>query len=285
MLARVRGVFVLATLGACGFAPGGTIDGSIPSIDVFVAPDTATIHATWNVDPTSMKGLPESAVKWDELDQAYHLTTSAPDHLWSMQEASGGLIDTIGVATLSPINSPTYDNPIVGWSRHGVGTTSTPVNQGFLNTSIGNLDGTSHTLLLYVAVVAPSVDSRSVAGIGASLDHHYIEVTSMPTFDATGEGITPAKGTLNPGTAVHPLVFEIDATHTTYALYTDQEVLSPAWRAEGAMGSLVMVGNASIGSASLRYVYGTMWSGPHAEMSAAQVKAMLQALGWQVSGY
>jgi hypothetical protein len=47
----------------------------------------------------------------------------------------------------------------------------------------------------------------------------------------------------------------------------------------------MIVGNAVIGAAATRYLYGAFWSGAKAELADADVKRLLQGLGWTVSGY
>lgn len=269
-------------LGACGFTPNVVLSDAAPPIDT--ARDTQ-ITATWSVDSTSMKGVPESAAKWNELDQAFHLTSAAPDHLWWMQEPSGNLVDFIGGVALGPVGTPSYINVVPGWTRLAVGTPDSAATQGFVSYSIGNLDGTSYALLAYVAVVSPPTGLRSLAGIGLGSDHRYAAITAAPTYDAAGAGMVSAHGTMSPAMDVHPVVIVIDATHSTYTLYTDKEKLSPTWKAPNGAGSLVILGNGVVGSALARYLYATMWVGPNAELGDAQIKQMLQALGWTVSGY
>jgi hypothetical protein len=240
---------------------------------------------TWATDPLSMKAVPASSAEWTQLVQAYQVGLPVPDHLWLMQETAGALGDSIGSVMLTPQNSPSYANPVAGWTRSAVGTQNTLGNQGFISSAAGNLNGTSHLLLVYGALVAPPSSDRSLAGIGAGFDHRYIAITNAPAFQAAGAGVVATTGTLPPGTTVHPLVLVVNAAASTYTVYTDQEKLATTWTPTSGSGGLVMIGNAIVGTAAARYLYGALWAGPEAQVDDAMVKRLLQSMGWTVSGY
>jgi hypothetical protein len=104
-------------------------------------------------------------------------------------------------------------------------------------------------------------------------------------FEGTGTGVVPSTGTINPMSTVHPLVLELDPGKPAYVIYTDQEKISVSWTGTGGTGGLLMVGNAIIGAASARYLYGALWTGSKAQLGDADVKKLLEALGWTVTGY
>jgi hypothetical protein len=277
---RVGWHFILALMGACGFVPGTlpAIDGREPDVSDVLVP-------TWTIDETSRIAVPGSAAEWDDLARAYVLTSGAPDHLWQMQESQGSLGDTIGSVSLNPVNIPTYRDMVAGWARAAVGTIDTSGNMGFRSTAIGNLDGNSYLLLVYVAVLSTPTAERSIAGIGAETDHRYVAVIPGSSFRATGPGIVPLDGIPGAAVGAHPIVLKVDARAATFAVYTEAEKLTPAWVAPAGRGNLLMIGNAVIGAASARYLYASLWTGPHAEASDSDVKRLLEALGWTVTGY
>jgi hypothetical protein len=280
MLSLVRLAIILSFATACSFSHGVE---PIDSSDAPPPPDVPTL--TWAVDNTSKKGVPATPKEWSDVLAAAGLAISPPSHLWLMQETSGGLQDSIANDTLSPVNGPTYGNVLAGWTRKAVGTTDTTINQGFMSTAVGNLNGTSHLLLLYVAITSTPGGTRSVAALGANNDHRFIGITSTPVYEATGIGVTPFAGTINPGTMVHPVLLQVDSTNQHYVVYTDQEKLEAPWSAPQGQGNLLVIGNASFGAAPARYLYGTMWTGAGAELNDGQVKTLLQRLGWTVTGY
>jgi hypothetical protein len=266
----------------CGFTHGaGPIDSRADALDA--PPDM--VVPTWNVDATSHKGVPSDLPEWMELVNAHQLSTSPPQHLWLMQEASGSLTDSIGSTSLAKLNNPTYRNADIGWTRVAVGTPETGANEGFVTYSLGNLDGTSYALLLYVAVLAAPASESELCALGANADYRYVAITPAPVFKAAGIGVTPALGTIDPKVDVHPLLVKLDETHQAYTVYSDEEKISVAWAGTAGLGNELVVGNGGAGSALARYFYGALWSGPAAEMSDADAKKLLEALGWTVTGY
>jgi hypothetical protein len=282
MLARVRGVLLMASLAACAFEHGLATTTDAPPPDI--KPDM--VVATWEIDSASKKGVPSASFQWSDLLNAAGLSGRTPDHVWLMQETSGSLTDSIGAIALDPVAAPSYRNVVMGWSRAAVGTSQIATDHGFRTYATGNLmGGTSYLVLLYVAVMGAPTTERSLVGIGYGTDHRYVSLTNAPVFKGTGIGVTPTAGTLNPMTEVHPIVVEINANQLQYIVYTDQERLSVGWAGTSGNGDLFMVGNGIIGAASARYLYGALWIGSKAEMTDADVKKLLQTLGWTVTGY
>ncbi len=282
---RVRGSALLALCAACSFTHGGRLaDGGVA--DAVDAPPDGPIVPTWTVDSTSGKGVPASTTDWSKLIVAYNLNVSAPDHVWLMQEASGSLTDSMGSVALAPVHNPTYSNTVSGWTRLAVGTPPLNANEGFATTAIGNLNGTSYAMLLYVAINSPPTMDGELGGVGAGTDYRYVAITTTPSYKATGlGGVTPTTGAINPGSAVHPILLVVDESHQSYVVYTDAEQLSVAWTGTGGAGGLVAVGCEAFSAADARYLYGALWSGSHAELATADVKKLLTGLGWSVTGW
>lgn len=270
--------FVL--LVGCGFSIT-----SGPSDAPDAPPPDMSEPGTWKVDPASGKAVPANTTEWMELIAARGLGVAPPASLWQMQEATGSLADSIGSVTLNPLNLPTYTNVIPGWTRVGVGTRDTTQNNGFLSKGTGNLNGTSYLLLLYVTAFPPVTGDRAIAAIGENGDYRYVGLTTTNRYQANGIGVTPVTGTADPGTAVHPVLLKINSTMFQHAVYTDQEKIAATWVGPSGAGNNFVVGNGAFGSTSARYLYGALWSGASAEMSDANIKAMLQAMGWTVTGF
>ena len=190
---RVKGILLLAVLGACDYPRGALPADGEPDVP---PPD---VTPTWAIDSQSKKGVPSSTLEWTELIQANGLTVAVPDDLWLMQDTSGSLEDSIGTNTLTPLASPSYGNTVNGWSRRAVGTFDTVANQGFYNQTTGNLNGTSYLLLAYVSVLATPSGERSLLGIGAAGDHRYVAITSSSLYKGAGSGVAPTNGTVSDG--------------------------------------------------------------------------------------
>ena len=232
----------------------------------------------------SGKATPESTAAWTDLIADQNLMLPPPDHVWLLQEGSGSLADSIGSVSLTPDHSPTYGNIIPGWARQAVGTSDTVINQGFLTTSLGNLNGTSYLVLVYLSATTPTAE-RSLFAIGAEGDHRYVALTTAPFFKATGINVTPVTGTSPPTNSVHPIVLQVNEAAAQYTVYTDQERMRPSWAPTTALGNMFILGNASFGAANARYLYAAMWTGTSATIDDSEVKKLLTALGWSPSGF
>jgi hypothetical protein len=273
----------MALVGACSFDHSSVVvDAPVPDDE---RPDMPTT-VTWAVDGKSKKGVPAAAFEWTELMNAIGLAKQPPDHLWLMQETTGILDDSVGTVLLGPQNNPTYANVVTGWSRAAVGTTAGTTEQGFITGSIGNLNGSSYLLLIYVSLAAAPPTERSLCGIGAGADHRYIAVTPTPVFKGTGNGMPGTVGMVNPMSEVHPVVLKINPAQMQYVVYTDQEKIPVTWTPTAGAGNLLTIGNAGFGgTASARYLYGALWQGTDADFADLDVKRLLLGLGWTVTGY
>jgi hypothetical protein len=182
-----------------------------------------------------------------------------------------------------------YGLSVPGWTRHAVSTPELFGDHSYGTVATGNLDGTSYFVLLYVSVISVPPSPRAIAGIGNQGDHHYVTVTASGTLGASygppGVDPSPSAGTVALGTTVHPVVMEIDAMHMTFTAYTDTEKLSHAWVPTMGLGDLFVAGNASIGAGAIEYLYGALWKGPNAQLADADVRKLLESLGWTVTGY
>jgi hypothetical protein len=268
----------------CTFSPGTkAVDAAMfDAGDAAVGSDAAP---GWSVDLASQRAVPATTAEWEALLSAAQLSAISPDHLWQMQESTGNLRDAIGVADLQPLNLTTYADSISGWSRVAASTIATVANDGYYTNATGNLDGTSYFVLAYVAVDGAPAMNASLLGVGQNGDHHYVGLTTTPDFAADAIGGSATVGSIGPGSAVHPIALELDATHSTYTIYTDQERIVGPMRATSAQGALTVFGNVTATATVTHYLYAALWNGAYAERSDADVKALLTTMGWTVSGY
>ena len=229
-------------------------------------------------DATSGWYVPASATEWGYLLEGTGIAN--PGNLWLSQESSGSLADSIGSASLAPSTNPLYQQTVSGWSRKAVGANDGNGGQGFITGSVGDIGTTSGLLLSFVAITQTPAGERSVLGLGASVSHRYAAVTTSPVYKATGLGGSgSATGTQNPGTGVHIVALQVDRTHSKTTTFTDQgDVLTPTWTDPWLSSDLLVVGDASVGSAPSRYLYSVFWSGTGAEMSETQVSTLMTRL-------
>jgi hypothetical protein len=269
LVANLSGVFSVAPFG----------EAAVASVEV--------IPITWAIDATSDIAAPADSTEWGDIIAAYSLAASAPSNLWLMQEASGNLADSIGSVTLATSFTVSYQNAITGWTRDGLGTTDATNGRWLVSSGTGpNPSSTSVAALLYVRIDSTGGDRPMIVFNSAVNDWVLVNVLADGTIrgycDANSNG-----GSVNyEGGSVIPVIVSYDRTNSRFHVYTDQEKITVTYGAVGTDGSK---GFGGIGSfpATAMYLYGCWWSGANAEILStdANAKALLQALGWTVTGY
>lgn len=234
-------------------------------------------------DATSLKYVPADATEWGITMTAAGIASGSPSNLWTCQVAAGSLTAQIGAVGLSVSGSPTYQNAVTGWTRKSVNMADGGASVGFTTSSIQNLSTTSGLLFAYIALTGTPAAERSLMGMGNSTDHRYAAVTTTPYIKAHGLAGATVTGTNAPGTTVHPVFLKVDRSRSHYRLYTDAEMLAPAWTNPGAGGSLLGLGTMIGSSGPAAYLYAGFFSGTAAELSDDQVRTLMTTLGWTVA--
>lgn len=209
------------------------------------------------------------------------ISSGNPKYGWGCQEASGNLVSFLDAATLTAFGGITYEVSITGWSRKAVGLGSTAA---FFSSSIGNTATTSYLLLAYISLSgAPSAQDACLSvgnGAGAA-DRRQAAVTTGPVYRAQGTGVTAVNGTSNPGTDVRPVVLLVNRATSEHSVLTDQDKMTPTWVAPtSGTSSYVSLGD---GIDTARFLYAVLFEGAPAELSRAQIKTLMQTLGWSPS--
>ncbi len=252
--------------------------------------DVVAVLPAWDVDSGSSKAVPSSTAQWNTMISDNALTISAPNAIVLCQEGSGPLADSGSAGlVLVPSGSPLYGQAIAGWSRLAVGTTDGTSTQRFRSTQtlLPNILTESMLVLAYIQINNNPAAVRGVLGMGLT------QVEMRCAVGGGGNGLARVSGggqtstsALNNGTGVRPYVLRINRTDSTQRLFDDRQKLAPAFGTGTQSGELLEFG-ATIGAAppTARLLYMAVWFGASAEMSDAQINAMLTALGWTVSGY
>jgi hypothetical protein len=217
--------------------------------------------------------VPGSAADFALLGEA------APQSLWLCQEASGNLADSIGALPLTPLNGPSYQQAVAGWTRLGAAIADVTTQRFVLQSGVGPNPGTTSQLwIAYIDVTATPGATRRLWGLGGTTPCDA-RITNAPVCRLTVDAAS-ADGTANPvGGGVRPYVVLYDRTNSRAVLYTDQEKIV------GTYAAGVNDGNKGLGPAtgpSAAMVWACLFTGAAAEKSDAQVKSLLQALGWAV---
>jgi hypothetical protein len=106
-----------------------------------------------------------------------------------------------------------------------------------------------------------------------------ITSTNAPKIN---NGTYSSTGAASVTTAVRPWVLRHNVTASTQALFTDLEKISPTFAASGGTRRTYF-GAAFETCPNIRIVYSAMFKGAAAELSDANVRSLLQTLGWTVA--
>ncbi len=246
-----------------------------------------TVEApSWTIDATSSKPVPANATEWAAFLSANSLgSKSAPSSLHLLQEASGNAADSIGSMSLSAASSPLYSQAVSGWTRVGVGFNE-GTNQRFVGTA-GDASTTSCLALGYIALGA-GVDAtvRGVFAHGASVSDSGIAALLSTSNRLRLRGVAGLIDTAvgsSYGSTVFPFVYRTDHAASIRRLYTDDEKVSATYGAGSSATNYGLGALMSGTSANFTAIYLATWFGSAAEgWSDAEIKTLLQALGWTI---
>lgn len=269
-----------------GFLPRYLRDGFLtqPGSFVEVAEGGGDPMAGVTQDATSGIYVPASDAEWTTTMSAAGLATGNPSALWLCQEAAGNLADSIGAFTLTAGGTPNYRQAIAGWTRLGLVLDAGSAD-GFssASASLPDLSTTSQLIVAYVRRpgAAPGAN-QSLIALGAAGTRATVVINTTPRLVAAS-GANSATGTVAAAdSAVSPLAIKHNKTGTEADVYTEAEKISPALSASVA-GKQVLFGNAGALSAGFGLLYAASFHGAAAELTDAQIKTLLQTLGWTVA--
>jgi hypothetical protein len=230
-------------------------------------------------DATSLKYVPSTAAQWTQTLAAAGISASGPAWGWGFQDASGNPAPFLGADSLTASGTGiTYQSPVSGWSRAGLATADGATG-AFVSTA-GDLPSygtTSMTTLAYIAFGAAPPSQRELFFQGVT-----------PTelrYATTGKFLIVAGNQVNGNNlvanGVHPIILQHDHTNAVDNGYSDSEKLVAV--AIGGAGQKLILGNTGARFASpITYLYMVTFGGTAAEMTATQIKSLLQVLGWTV---
>lgn len=233
-------------------------------------------------DGTSGKFVPATVGEWTQTMAAAGLSVN-PTDWWLCQEPSGNLASSGAGVTLTANGTPLYQQAVTGWSRLGVGFTNA-ANQRFTAAAgIGpNPGATSVTMLWYQSITAAPGAQVVMNNIsdGATNFRTMAQVVGNTKIQNACAGVV-VNGTTDATTVgVQPIVIQYDRTNSVANVYTLNDKIV------GTFSAGVVDGRKGIGGATAptgQAVYGAMWSGAGAEITAAQIKTLLQTLGWTIT--
>lgn len=258
-----------------GFLPSAARNG-------FVPPSTAGAAATWSTDATSGKGVPASSAEWTAVMSAAGIASGGPSALHLCQEAAGNLADPVGGLTLTAAGTAaTYQQAVAGWARKAV-LMADAATTVFSTTDAALPDLASASMMTIAYVSFPAANPATIRGIvqlGANGTRAAAEFAATGILSATcGANTTTAAGDIK--NAVRPVVTRYNFTASEMDAMTDVAKASPAWSA--GSGKRLGIGTGARAAGALGYMYLATFFGAAAQLSDAQVKTLLETLGWAI---
>jgi len=236
-------------------------------------------------DATSGKYMPASSAQWTTTMAAAGIGSGNPSLLWLGQEASGNLADSIG-AFAGTANITAYQQAVAGWAAKaftlGAGAIANVVTT---SASLPDISTTSCLMLGYVLFPASASTNLSVVTMGTTFGAQaFANLNATPKLVGGADPNTVA-GTANPFGGVHPLVVQVNRGGSAAVICTEQEKLTPTLAANPAGKKLWLGGDSSQtwAAAGTGHLYTAAFFGTAAELSVAQLRTLLQTLGWSVA--
>jgi hypothetical protein len=226
--------------------------------------------------------VPATSAEWTTTMSVAGIASGGPSGVWLCQEASGSLADSVGVFTLTAGGTgSSYQNAVTGWTRKAVGTTEANATR-WQSVDVGLPDPatTSYLTILYAQVMSTPAATRSIFEYGTSPAR--IEITSTPRTQANFPAASPVTGASSPLGSVRPFVLRHNLTASTNAVYTDQEKLAPTFGVATA-NKTYRLGAAANNAPTALILYAMLLAGAAAELTDAQIKTLLQTLGWSIA--
>ena len=232
-------------------------------------------------DATSGKRFPNSSTEWTNFLAYNGLAAAVPNSMWLCQEAAGNLTDSIGTLTLTANAAPAYQQAATGHSRLGVQLAEV-ANQRFTAAAAAgpNPTTTSSLWLWFGEFTAAPSGTRVVLSVSDGAVNFRANILVTPRIRLSINAVN-SDGVSDPvaGADVMPMAIKYDRTNSEAKVFTGQEKITGTYSAAVVDG---LKGLGTGGAAAVRFVYGVMWSGAAGEMSDANLKALLEALGYTI---
>ena len=229
-------------------------------------------------DATSGIYCPATLGEWTTVMSAAGIASGNPSIINLLQDASGNPTDASGngfalTASGTPVD---YQQAVSGWSRFAI--TGSDGGTGVLdNTSASLPDPTAASLMMLTYAITTAtpaaIRNYQVWGTGTITT---TRINTTPRFQGLS-GASTTTGTAAITGPVRPIVMQFDRTNNVVRCATDLEILTPAIAATAGKRhriSLDVTGG---------YLYNATFFNAAAEMSQANIKTLLQTLGWTIA--
>ena len=214
--------------------------------------------------------FPASALDFVELGLA------APTSLWPLQETSGSLVDVISGVNLTVTGTPNYAQAVAGFATVKGFTTTQTANQRAANTTTAPNSATTSTLTIVIASGFTGIPPYSLVALKAGTNTDILHLAT-DRFSGRWNAASTAQ-VVDPG-GLRFIALQSDRTNSAARLVTDQANTTGSYSA-GITGVGVSIGAASNTPPAASWMRMFQYTGAAAELSAVQIKAIGQALGF-----
>jgi hypothetical protein len=231
-------------------------------------------------DASSGIYCPASSTEWTTFLAAAGDAAGGPACIWGFQDASLQIVDATGLATLGSVNgSPTFQSPVTGWTRTSLRFTEATAGQRAFNNATAPNPNTTSTFVLMIAefpAVAPGGTRGVVTKVTAGGGH--VDLAATGKLSLVDGATTAAANSILGGARL--LAYQTDLTHSASVLYTESEKVTGTFAAPGS-GNVIGFAGLFPGTApGIAILYAVEFSGAAAERSTAQVRNLIQFLGF-----
>jgi len=249
--------------------------------DPIAPPPSSSVIAGVTRDALSRVYCPSSPAEWTAFMAAAPLATGNPQCAWTCQDPGGTPTDVMGGGVpLAPNAAPAFQSPVAGWARTAIRFTDGAASQRLFNNF--SVPDPSLTSTLAVAIVDfPAVAPAGVRGLIAKT-----ATTPRLALSTTGrlqlvDGATAELASSVLG-GVHVLAFQTNLTAGTSKVFTDQEKFTGTFTVPAAGAFLGFGGVVPAAAAGVALLYLALFAGAAAELVDAQVKTLLQTMGFPI---
>lgn len=281
-------VWTSGTPAVATISNGAGTEGEVTPLTVGSTLITATLGAVSgnetltlgvDVDATSGIGVPSTAFQW----QMVGLTIASG---WACQEAAGNLAGYGPSSfTLTANATPLYQQAVAGWSRTASAFNQT-VNQRFAAAAATGPNPASTSVLWLGYMVSDTLPGgvRGMMNAGGNLGIGFVNGSGNLRIHVVGVTADDSTTLPDADNAVHPIVLKYDRTNSVATMYTDEAKTAGTYNSGGTDGNKGFGGGVFSASppALSGVLIGCVASGANAELSDAQIKTILQNLGWTI---
>ncbi len=239
--------------------------------------DSAALDCTQ--DATSMIYCPADITEWGNVCAVAGV--SDPSFGWDMQDASGNLTASVGAVDLATEGArQDFQQTVTGWTRKGAKSRG----DGWLTSdaSFPDVSTTSMMMLVYARQYTSGGGDNDLLWLGdlGAGNYERLRVTSTDKLKSVNDaGTASSAGSGNESGQVRPYILQINRASSTCEAFSDTDAVSVAIGGPNSKGAYIL---GSLAGDECYFLIGAVWTGAAAEMTNAQIKTLLETLGWTI---